>query len=107
MTPVQFAKEWSIVIMDATRYNSLAVTERARHAQLCGDSFPNKRALVGKLVQELGQLLFDLERHNRCFWRFMPHAEILFRNKLRPKSRAADAFSQARTGQARFTVGLA
>src|SRR5262245_956963 len=62
------------MIVHAALHHARALAQRTGHAELRGNRLADEGALVRQLVQELGQLLFDLEGNHRGLRRLTRHA---------------------------------
>ncbi len=65
-----------VVVVQASRHHSLAVTQRTGDAELGRDGLADEGALVGQLVEQLGQLALDLEGHDRSLGRLACHVGV-------------------------------
>jgi hypothetical protein len=62
---IELTQQPRVMIMNPTGDDSFAIAQGASHAELSSNGFPNERALVGELVQKLGQVFFHFECHDR------------------------------------------
>jgi hypothetical protein len=58
---IEAGQERSIMVMDAARHNTLAMTERTSNAELRRDGSADKIALIRQLIEQFGQFALDFE----------------------------------------------
>lgn len=74
---VQSSQERGIMVVHAPRHHASPVAQRTGHAELSGNRFPNKRALIRQFIEEFGQLGFDFESHYSGLQGLAGHSWIL------------------------------
>ena len=55
------------MVVDAARHDALALAQRAGDAELGRDGLADEGALVGQLVEQVGELVLDLEGDDGVF----------------------------------------